>query len=346
MRRYATGYEKLGTVRLTGTGGRVRNVIVNDSATVGIGMSGTDKLIDAVTVRRAGVLGVGMNLADRSAVLNSVISDNNTEHFKPEPVSGGLKITSAKTIRVDNNEVSNNLWSRGVWMDVSCYDIKLTRNVADKNGKHGLEVEISAKAIIADNRAVDNAQAGIIAFDANDIKMWNNEIGSNPSNWHGIKLAQDQRRPATYAEGWDPRVGAPDPRITFLTDNVTISNNVFGSGGLYQVYALDGRSGRPADDWHLTITANLFNPGRPINRATMVAWGEDDNVTLQSYETPSALANAKNPAWRNAQTSLQPLGNMADDKTANIGYAAPLPDDVAAAIGQPAGTRLLGNFPR
>ena len=64
----------------------------------------------------------------------------------------------------------------------------------------------------------------------------------------------------------------------------------------------------------------------------MVAWGEDDNVTLQSYETPSALANAKNPAWRNAQTSLQPLGDMADDKSANIGYAAPLPDDVAAAM--------------
>jgi hypothetical protein len=158
-------------------------------------------------------------------------------------------------------------------MDVSCYDIRLTRNVADNNAKYGIEVEISAKAIIVDDHAVDNGQAGIIAFDANDIKMWNNEIGSNPKNWHGIKLAQDQRRPATYSEGWDPRLGGPDPRITFLTDNVTISNNVFGSGGLYQVYALGGRSGRPADDWHLTITGNLFKSDRPINRVTMVGWG-------------------------------------------------------------------------
>jgi hypothetical protein len=134
--------------------------------------------------------------------------------------------------------------------------------------------------------------------------------------------------------------------MTFLTEDVTITNNVIGSGGLYQVYALDGKSGRAADLWNITITGNLFNPGRPTNRATMVAWGEADNVTLQSYETPAALAQAKNPAWQNAQTTLQPIGEMADDKQTYGSYFVPLPADVAAAVGQPAGAGTLGNFAR
>ena len=46
---------------------------------------------------------------------------------------------------------------------------------------------------------------GIIIFDSGGLKIFNNEIGG--SNWHGLKLAQDQRRQADgkYLEGRDPR---------------------------------------------------------------------------------------------------------------------------------------------
>ena len=63
---------------------------MQDIATIGLTVSGADKkLIDRVTIRRAGLLGIGGNQIDNSVISNSVFSDNNTEGFKDEPVSGG-----------------------------------------------------------------------------------------------------------------------------------------------------------------------------------------------------------------------------------------------------------------
>ena len=167
----------------------------------------------------------------------------------------------------------------------------------------------------------------------------------------GIKLVQDERRQANglSPEGMDPRtLGQPDPTVTWITGNIVISNNVFGNQGsfgkgLYQVFGLDNRTNRAMDDWNVTVDGNLFNPKVNINSPSMVGWGKGDNVGLQLYETPASLAGAKNPAWVNAQVAgSERVEDMGPDKTTYASVAKPLPDDVAAAIGQPAGTQRLG----
>ena len=126
--------------------------------------------------------------------------------------------------------------------------------------------------------------------------MFNNEVGG--SSLFGIKLAQDERRqtqsaasprPATRATAtWSIRRCPGSPRTS------RSSNNVFGNGGHFQLYALDGKTNRAVDTWNLTINGNLFNKRVVKTDPTMVAWGKGDNVTLERYETPAALAAAKN----------------------------------------------------
>jgi hypothetical protein len=59
VRRYANGYEVKGAVDVRGTGGTVENVAIYDTATIGLSLTGTDKLVNRVTVKRAGMVGIG-----------------------------------------------------------------------------------------------------------------------------------------------------------------------------------------------------------------------------------------------------------------------------------------------
>lgn len=347
VRRYANGYEVKGAVRVINTGGIVRNVIVNDVATFGVTVSGSNKTIDRVTIQRAGMTGLGGHLADNSTVTNSVLSSNNHERFKDAPEAGGMKFTASRTMVVNNNEANNNVGASGIWFDVSSHNVKVVNNTANGNSKYGIAIEISGHGIVANNQAV-GGEAGIILFNTNDWKVFNNEVGSN--TLFGIKLAQDERRQSqlgSFPYARDPRVTTVDPTVTWLNQNIQLSNNVFGLGNRNNshIYALDGRTRRAVDTWNVTINGNLFNAKKVASTdATMVAWGKGDNVTLERYETPAALAAAKNTGWKNAQlTTFKTLSAMSGDKSTYAATAVPIPADVAAATGRlTQGERVLG----
>jgi parallel beta-helix repeat protein len=344
VRRYANGYEVKGAVRMGNTGGVVRNVIIEDVATFGLTLANSDKVVDHVTIRRAGQLGIGGHQTDRSVFSNSIVSGNNTEKFKDAPVSGGLKFTASRMLRIDNVEANNNV-TTGIWCDVSSYQLTIVNNTANGNGKHGIEVEISDTGIIANNQAINGGEDGIILFDSGHFKVFNNEVGG--SSLFGIKLAQDERRQAALGknpEGRDSRYkDVVDPNIPWITQDIQLSNNVFGNGGGFQVYALDGKTKRAVDTWRLKLTGNLFNKRAVKTNPSMVAWGKGDNVTLERYETPALLAAAKASSAPNSQIgSSKPILEMGPDKTAYGSGAVPIPTDVAAATGLTAGSRLMG----
>jgi len=347
VRRYANPYEVKGAVRIINTGGTVSDVVVEDVATFGITVSSPTKSIDHVTVQRAGMMGIGGNQIDNSVIKNSLVNNNNTEGFKAEPEAGGIKITSSRTITVDNVEASNNTGSTGIWFDVSCHDISMVNSTANDNTKYGIEVEISGHGIVANNQAI-GGEAGIILFDANDMKVFNNDVGNNTQ--YGIKLAQDDRRQAnlgTQPAGRDPRrVNVVDPTVTWITSNVEVSNNAFGKGNRSHshLYALDGRTNRAVDTWNLKVTGNLFNKAKFLSsETTMVSWGTGDNVTVERYETSAALSSAKGSSWENAQLATSKvIADMGQDKAANAAVAVPIPTDVAEASSLAAGAKLIG----
>jgi trimeric autotransporter adhesin len=110
---------------------------------------------------------------------------------------------------------------------------------------------------------------------------------------------------------------------------------------MFQVYALDRKTNIPADKMNLTINGNDFNTRDIKAQPTMVGWGGSDNVAVTRYETPAALAAAKNPSWRNLQ-------DMATGSQVSLvstdSVAVPLPAAVAASIGVPTGTKHVGPF--
>lgn len=343
VRRYATPYDARAAVVLAATSSAARNLVVVDNAMIGIAIQNNDSVAERVTVQRNGMMGIGVNAAYGLVIRDSIITNNNSEAFKPEPVSGGIKVTRSRGVTILNNDTSNNQNSTGIWLDESVYNANVSNNVSSSNGKNGIELELSDTAIVANNETVGQ-ETGILLYNTGNVKVFNNNVGGN--RLFGVKLAQDERRQAVASfAGQDPRRPAVDPTTPWLTRNITISNNVFGNGGYFQFYALDGVTKIPVDQMNVTITGNLFNKRVTTKDPTVVAWGGNDGRTLARFETPDALAAAKGKTWKNSITdSSLPLSQMAPLAAKAKSVAVPLPADVAKAMGKPAGSTVVGRF--
>nr|WP_256336389.1 right-handed parallel beta-helix repeat-containing protein [Arthrobacter sp. ov407] len=309
----------------------------------GLAIHNNDSVAERVTVQRNGMLGMGVNAAYGLVIRDSIVTFNNTAGFKPAPVAGGIKVTRSRGVTIVNNDTSNNQKSSGIWLDESVYNANVSNNISSSNGYTGIQLELSDTAIVANNET-NGQETGILIFDTGNVKIFNNNVGGN--SLFGISLSQDERRQAIASfAGQDPRQPAVDPTVPWLTRNIAISNNVFGNGGRFQFYALDKATRIPVDNMNVSITGNLFNKRVALTDPCMVAWGGNDGSTLVRYETPSALAAAKGTGWKNAITDGSlPIGQMAALASKSASIAVPLPQDVAKAIGKPAGSMVVGRF--
>jgi hypothetical protein len=320
----------------------LQDVVVQDTSTVGVVLGNNDSRLTRVTVQRSGMLGVNASSAYGLVVRDSLITGNNSERFKPAPVSGGIKITRSRDVEVVNNDTSRNYGS-GIWFDESCYDITVTGNDSNDNEYTGIQLELSDTAVVADN-STTGGQTGINVFDTGNVQLFNNTMGGNSK--FALSLLQDERRQSVASfEGQDPRRPAVDSTVPWLTRNIVISNNVFANGGGFSIYALDKRTNIAVDRWNLTITGNLFTKRVATSDPTMVAWGQGDNSTLVRYETPAALAAAKNGSWRNTMTTASTsVSGMISYLTAAASLAVALPSGIAGLLGQPSGVKHVGIF--
>ena len=226
--RYATSVPEKGTVVLRAPGSVLENVQISDNATQGLYVGGVN-VGSSITVRDVttdfnGMLGIESSYAD-NVVFERVRSErNNTEHFNTAPVSGGLKITRSRGITIKDSVFSQNL-GPGLWVDESSYDSKITGNDMIGNSSHGLSVEISAKAVIANNLIQGSGGNGMKINDVSDVQIWNNTVLD--SGGTSVWLVQDTRVASnTSTPGHDPRQPLPDPTVTWILGPVTFKNNV------------------------------------------------------------------------------------------------------------------------
>jgi len=342
IRDYGTSYLQRGAVRLSSTGDVARNLVIQDNAMIGINIENDTTTLDHVTVTGSGLLGIGANESYGLKISNSVVTGNNSQMFNAAPVAGGIKVTRSRGVTISNvNASSNN--GNGIWFDESVYNGSVVNSTASNNTFDGIIAEISDHILVAGNQLNDN-KMGVQIYNTANVEVLNNDIGGNAQ--FGVKLAQDERRQAnTSITGHDRRQPLPDPTLTWVVKNVTIENNAFGNGGLYQVYGLDGVTNIPMDDMQVTITGNLFNQHTTPTDSYLVGWGGADNTTVTRYSTPAAVAQAKNTAWVNSSTTGSiPIADMTAAKASAATTAVPLPVDVAAATGQPVGTKTVGVF--
>ena len=73
---------------------------------------------------------------------------------------------------------------------------------------------------------------------------------------------------------------------------------------------------------------------------TLIGWGGGNNATVTRYNSVTAFQQAKNATWTN--TAVVWTGDRALVRDASDWSAKPIPADVAAVIGVPAGTRVVG----
>ena len=340
VRRYATLDSDRGAVRLGNVGATARDLVVRDNAMIGLNIENNDGHLSRLTVERNGMLGIGSNASYGLRLTDSVVRENNWQRFKETPVSGGVKITRARGVTVTGNDISRN-YSSGLWLDESVYDVVITGNTVDSNEWTGIQLELSSKAVIADN-TVTGGKVGLQIIGTDHVRVYNNSIGGFSDI--GVKILQDERRQATAATGQDRRRPIPDPTMSWVTGDITVANNAFGSGGRFQVYVLDSKTGRSADSMGITVTGNAFNKRLTTAQATLLGWGAGDNKTVTRLDSVAAIA-ARKPSWRNVETSgVLGLGSMLSLLASSIGIAAPLPADIAALIGQPGTARRIGSF--
>jgi hypothetical protein len=341
VRGYATPVPQMGAVVVAADGAVVRDLVVRDNATTGISTYRAGVRLERVTVTASGLTGIHGNQADGLVIQDAVVSGNNSERFNPAPSAAGIKVTRTRGLTIRNTESSNN-FSRGIWADESVYDMTFVGNRTIGNTEAGIEIEISDTAVVADNVSTGN-KIGVLIFSSGNIKVYNNYVGGN--SFMAIQVVQDRRRQSNRAHiGRDPRAPVPDPTMPWLVRNIEIVNNVFGSQGLFQFYALDKETRIPADRMNIRLDGNLFAAKVAGRDPTMVAWGGSNNVQLSRYQTPQDLARAKNPKWRNAtaRAGLTQESMLAEARRSDV--AVPLPRDVAQAVGQPAGVRRVGPF--
>lgn len=348
VRRYADSVYQQGAVTLLGGRMTVENVSILQSATTGLGLLAQNPLVRRVTVSGSGMVGIGGFQAD-NAVLDRVVSvGNNTEHFNPTPVAGGMKITRSRGVVIADSSFSRNL-GPGVWVDESCHDVTVVRSDIRDNANHGLVVEISSRILIAGNRVTGNGNDGILIANTEQVGIWNNTIAANERN---LNLTQDDRDARdTGVPGHDLRQPFPDPTMTWLLRSIEVHNNVIAlpnDKGDALIAVQDYSKQRRAGDLQINIDGNAYVRASRTTPVWAVVWsraGNDPSVFRsidefrtqtgqEAYHYNSESADVLDARFRLVPSVLALAGSI----------ARPLTSDIAEAVGKPAGTKRFGDW--
>lgn len=333
VRRYAPSIPTLGTIRFN-EAGTIENVMIRDSATTGLSVSGLHNRINRVTVVDSGMIGIHANYADDLEVTRSLVKRNNREHFHPWIAAGGIKVTRSRGLSFRANDISEN-YATGLWVDESSVRITVARNSLLHNWEAGIELELSDTAVIAGN-VVTGGKSGIYLFNTGNVKIFNNAVGGQSDQ--GILLSQNARRQSNPNDaGHDRRRPIPDATVPWLLRNITVADNVLSYGARDRIYVLDKQTGISADRMLVTVTGNLF-----AKRDQLLAWGGSSNVITARFASTAAM-RAKNAGWRNAEDATNVrFGPLRGTALRYSAMALAMPADVAAAMRVATGTRRVG----
>ena len=350
VRRYATPVKRMGMVKAYGDGEVLADLHVESSATTGISVRGTGVRVENNTVRDSGQLGIHGNESDQLVVRGNLVQNNNVERFAEIPVAGGIKIGRSRHITLSGNAILANA-STGIWLDESVYDARLLSNDLRGNSRHGIYFELSARALIADNVAVDNGGSGIRVADSSQARIWNNTVLRN-----AIAVdVQDGPRVATNLSipGHDPRQPLPDPTVTWVVQDIEVRNNILDVGSRvgtpYLFRADDGSNQRTAEQMRVTADHNVYVRPSPTQLGTLVAWSNRP-AGVRYFGSVGAFRSGTGQEAHglgfDAPTTAVLVGDSAAgdlrlrvDSPAR-GRGAPLPTDVAAALGRAAGVAV------
>ena len=350
IRNYAPSIWHIGAVTVESPSVRIENVVIQDSATIGLGVIASDVVVNRTSVLRAGLLGLHAATADRLQVLRSRLDGNNWERFNSAPVSGGMKAGRSRGILVKDSSISNNL-GHGYWSDVSVYDTKVVNSNVVKNSATGIFLEISARGTLVNNLIDGNGAEGIKINNTSTVLIYNNTVLRNA---RPINIVQDSRTKANTSYGDDTRY-PNDPEMTWLVGPVTVRNNVLGLPNTRANCVLcveDYTHTRTAAQMGVTSNGNVFNRADTADPDWLTVWSRGAvNVNPAVYGTLTAHRSGTGQDKTSlaydgfyAVTSTGHLSGTAQAKASTV--AVGLPSALATLSDQSAGAKWLGVWGR
>ncbi len=292
IRRYGNSVRTQGAVYLARRGDLVEDVVIEDVATTGLtfyseGNEGTGTARH-VTVRRAGLMGIGGSQADHLRISGALVEEANSERFNATPNSAGIKVTSSRGVIIQDTTVRNSFDTTGIWLDESVVGFGVDRNRVVSNGITGISAELSSHGRIADNIVRDH-EFGVVLYSSGDIDVLGNSISDNTGI--DLDLRQDHRRQNDpRANGHDPRFPPGDTTNPWLVQNVRIRCNVLGPGPAQtRLRAVDLATGIPADHMGISVSGTTFVVG---GGTTVAQWGTGDQQRTRDVAGPGDLPSA------------------------------------------------------
>ncbi len=328
-RRYANTFWMGGAISTQVNDIVLENVISTQNATQGIDGWGKKMRFNRITITDSGALGLGLNRADDLVLSNSSIRGNNHERFKPGPVSGGAKIARSLRVKIANSVFEKNT-TTGLWFDVAVVDVTVVGNSFIENGEHGLMVEWTSGAVVANNYFIRNDKAGIFVLDANKVSIWNNTLQDNKT--YSIRVFQ-----------LAPRTS--DPVFAKVRD-VSINNNVLSYGtGPYQYIVEDHKRKESGQTMRVKSEGNAYHRAGPTSPANLAVWAA--GTSIAGYKTLPAFRAATGNDLRSTldegSSILTGAYQLTPDALASTASVAlPIPDSIASIMGIASGTRKLG----
>lgn len=345
VRRYADSVPTMGAVSSFFPGVTLDNMTIIGNAATGFFAGAPNITVRNVTVRNNGLLGIDSNHADGLTVASVRSEANNSQHFNNAPVSGAMKITSARNITVRDSAFVNNA-GQGPWFDESTYNVAFTHNDVVGNTGNGLVLELSDHATVANNIIAGNALGGLAVMNTGNVSIWNNTIARNGS---GIDITQDSRRASDVsAPGHDSRRPMPDPTVPWITRSVSVANNV--------VSQATGESALRVADWSREFTGgrmlassegNLFHRASAAAPTCLAVWSAGAGAHTTMYSSLEAYQNASGRDATSALvTGASPLTSslmLTYQYASRASAARPIPSRIASAVPQLAlDARILG----
>lgn len=336
-------YTKEG-VRMNSPASNVKfeNNIFTENTESGLVLAGTGAIVRGNTLSYNGQVGLTGNYADGTLVEDNLFDYNNLDEKGNKGAIAGTKFTRSDSVTIQDNIAENNNGS-GIWLDLSCTDATIVRNITRSNSDDGIFFEISHEAIIASNLSYDNGDAGIKVHNSTNTQVFNNTLAKNAVN---LSIGDTPRANPDWAEYVAGN--------TWETANVVVKNNLFSNTEgevpgwgpmLLNVYSdvnIPGRtivSEMSNNGYHRTFasypeTAVRYKPTPAAQAVRFKSVTDFSSNTGLEQSSAIAVDNAAgNPFFMNEANGdyrLKP-GSPAD------GSGTPLPWQVADAIGVPTG---------
>ena len=272
VRRYATSVPTMGTVTVEAPRAQIRDLQIVDNASTGLFVGSSHARIVRVRSVANGLMGLLANQAQDLAVRQSRFSRNNRERFNATPSAGGAKLARSSRVRIKDSRFNGNR-ATGLWFDVSDYDLRVLGSQFMNNDSDGLNLEVSSRAVLADNVIAGNDGFGMKINDSDHVQIWNNTLVGND---RAINVVQDYRDvdPSGTDRSWRPD-------LPWQNRHVGIYNNVISKPvGNCLVCVEDYTHRFTAAELDIQTNANVYQRAKSRRYPYPVVWANAEGRPL------------------------------------------------------------------